>query len=132
MSRKPQTLPFGLSAPPPDHPQKPPGLSVCMIVKNEERFLAQCLRSVADVADEIIIVDTGSTDRTIEIATSFGATVIEREWRNDFAWARNQALELATKRWILSLDADEEVTSSSKDALAQLKTAPAYQMAVWV
>lgn len=103
-----------------------------MIVKNEERFLAQCLRSVADIADEIIVTDTGSTDRTIEIAKSFGATVIERAWRNDFAWARNQSLELATKRWILALDADEELTPESKAALVTLKTVPAYRQAVWV
>ncbi|HVA27041.1 MAG TPA: glycosyltransferase, partial [Candidatus Baltobacteraceae bacterium] len=131
MSKAP-SMPFGLTPPPEDHPQKPEGLSVCMIVKNEERFLAQCLRSIADVADEIIVTDTGSTDRTIEIAKSFGATVIECEWRNDFAWARNQSLELASKRWILSLDADEEVTPESKASLVALKTAPAYREAVWV
>ena len=103
-----------------------------MIVKNEERFLAQCLRSVADVVDEIIITDTGSTDRTIEIAKSFGATVIEREWRNDFAWARNQSLELATKRWIIALDADEELTEASKPVLRKLRDVPAYREAIWV
>jgi GT2 family glycosyltransferase/Tfp pilus assembly protein PilF len=103
-----------------------------MIVKNEERFLAQCLRSIVDIADEIIITDTGSTDRTIEIAKSFGATVIESEWRDDFAWARNQSLARATKRWILSLDADEEVTPESKASLVTLKAAPAYRQAVWV
>lgn len=128
----PGILPFELPAPPPDRIQKPAGISLCMIVKNEERFLAQCLRSVADVVDEIIIVDTGSTDRTIEIATSFDATVIEREWRDDFAWARNQSIEHATKRWILFLDADEELTPESKPALVQLKDAPAYHDAVWV
>ena len=63
-----------------------------MIVKNEERFLAECLASVRDCVDEINIVDTGSTDRTVEIARSFGANVIFREWRNDFAWARNEAV----------------------------------------
>ena len=103
-----------------------------MIVKNEERFLEQCLRSVQDVADEIIVADTGSTDRTIEIAKSFGAIVVEREWRDDFAWARNQALDQATKRWILVLDADEELTPQSKASLEALKTVPAWHMAVWV
>jgi len=125
-------MPFGLPEPPPGIVQKPPGISLCMIVKNEERFLAQCLRSVSDVVDEIIVVDTGSTDRTIEIARSFGAKVIEREWRNDFAWARNQSLELATKRWILALDADEELTPESKPALEVLKTTPAHHDAIWV
>lgn len=103
-----------------------------MIVKNEERFLEQCLRSAADVADEICIVDTGSTDRTIEIGKSFGATIIEREWRNDFAWARNEALNLASKRWVLMLDADEELTPESKASLNELKSAPAYNVGAWV
>ena len=103
-----------------------------MIVRNEERFLAQCLASVADVVDEIIVVDTGSTDRTIEIAKSFRATVIEREWRNDFAWARNESIAAATRRWIMFLDADEELTPDSKAALRELKRAPAYHDAVWV
>ena len=103
-----------------------------MIVKNEERFLAQCLRSVADVVDEIIICDTGSTDATIEIAKSFGATVIERPWRNDFAWARNQSIEPARYRWIMFLDADEELTPESKPAVRMLKNAQAYREAIWV
>jgi len=123
---------FGLPQPPANWPQKPAGISVCMIVKNEERFLDQCLRSVQDIADEIVIVDTGSTDRTVEIAKSFGARVIEREWRNDFGWARNQAIEMATKRWILILDADEELTPQSKASLLALKSVPAWLTAVWV
>ena len=88
-----------LPAPPANWSQKPAGVSLCMIVRDEENFLPQCLASVRDSVDEIIVVDTGSTDRTIEIARSFGATVIEREWRNDFAWARNESIALATKRW---------------------------------
>ena len=125
-------IPFGLPAPPPGQVQKPAGLSLCMIVKNEERFLEQCLRSVADVVDEICIVDTGSTDRTIEIATVFGANVVRREWKNDFAWSRNQAIELATRRWVLMLDADEDLTPESKPALLRLKDAPAYNVGAWV
>src|SRR5579863_6741461 len=128
----PATMPYGLSPVPSDYPQKPAGISVCMIVKNEERFLAQALRSIAGVADEIIVTDTGSSDRTVEIARSFGADVIEREWRNDFAWARNQSLERASKRWILSLDADEELTEESKDVLRALKSVPAYREALFV
>ncbi len=103
-----------------------------MIVKDEERFLAQCLRSAADVVDEIIIADTGSTDRTIVIAKSFRATVIERAWRNDFSWARNESIAQATKRWIMFLDADEELTPDSKAAVRQLRDAPAYREALWV
>lgn len=129
---KNSALPFGLPQPPANHPQKPAGISLCMIVKNEERFLDACLRSVADAVDEIIIVDTGSTDRTIEIARSHGATVIEREWHNDFAWARNESIASATKRWIFFLDADEELKPESKAALASLKNAPAYRTALFV
>jgi tetratricopeptide (TPR) repeat protein len=123
---------FGLPIPPADWPQRPAGISLCMIVKNEERFLEQCLRSVADVVDEINIVDTGSTDRTIEIAETFGARIERREWRNDFAWARNESLKMATKRWIFQLDADEELLPESKPALLQLKNAPAYNMGIWL
>ena len=125
-------LPFGLPRPPAAWPQKPPGISLCMIVKNEERFLGQALRSVFDAVDEIVVVDTGSTDRTIEIAKSFGAIVVEREWRNDFAWARNQAIDAASKRWIMCIDADEELTVQSKPALKLLKSAPAYRNGAWV
>src|SRR5579883_3319270 len=86
-----QTLLFGIPQPPEDHEQLPEGISLCMIVKNEERFLEACLRSVEGIVDEINIVDTGSTDRTLEIAQRFGARIEHREWRNDFAWARNEA-----------------------------------------
>ncbi len=125
-------MPYGLPSPSPGKPQVAPGISLCMIVKNEERFLAQALRSAQDVVDEMIVVDTGSTDRTIEIAKSFGALVVEREWRHDFAWARNQAIELATKRWILVLDADEELMANAKSALVALKNVPADRTALWV
>ncbi len=84
-------------------------LSVCLIVRNEARFLANCLRSVQAVADEIVVVDTGSTDATVEIARTFGAQVYHYRWHNDFAAARNYALEQATGDWILQLDADEEL-----------------------
>jgi len=103
-----------------------------MIVKNEERFLEQCLRSIADVVDEINVVDTGSTDRTVDIARQFGARVEHRPWCNDFAWARNESLKMATKRWIFQLDADEELLPESKSALLLLKNAPAYNMGVWL
>lgn len=138
ISRAPQTgarnvpPPFGLPLPPADWPQKPPGISLCMIVKNEERFLAQCLRSVAGIVDEINVVDTGSTDATVEIARSFGARIEHREWRGDFSWARNESLAMATKRWIFQLDADEELLPESRTAIEQLKNAPGHLMGVWV
>ena len=84
-----------------------PLLSVCLIVKDEEEMLGACLESVADIADEVVVYDTGSTDRTIEIALASGAKVIEGYWDNDFARARNAALEHASGRWVLTLDADE-------------------------
>lgn len=82
-------------------------ISVCMIVKNEERCLDDCLQSVASYADEIVIVDTGSSDNTIEIAKTYNARVYQVEWKQDFGWARNQSLQYATGDWILVLDADE-------------------------
>ena len=124
--------PFGLPKPPPGWPELPEGVSLCMIVKNEERFLEQCLRSTAGMVDEINIVDTGSTDRTVEIAKSFGANVTFEPWQNDFSRARNASLEMATKRWILQLDADEELLPESREALRQLRTAPAYLEGVWL
>lgn len=82
-------------------------LSVCMIVKNEENHLGRCLESIKDVADEIVVVDTGSTDRTVEIAKSYGVKLIEEPWEDDFSKARNTSLRAATMEWILFLDADE-------------------------
>jgi len=84
-------------------------ISLCMIVKNEEAFLPQCLESVRDVVDEMVIVDTGSTDRTVEIAESYGAEVYHHPWQNSFSEARNYGLQFATCDWILQLDADEEL-----------------------
>jgi glycosyltransferase involved in cell wall biosynthesis/Tfp pilus assembly protein PilF len=84
-------------------------LSVCLIVKNEEQFLAQCLKSIHGLAEQVVVVDTGSTDRTVEIAKSFGAEVHSFAWCDDFSAARNAALEHATGDWVLMLDADEEL-----------------------
>jgi glycosyltransferase involved in cell wall biosynthesis len=80
-----------------------------LIAKNEERFLPQCLRSVRALASQIVVVDTGSTDRTVDIAREFGAEVHSFSWCDDFSAARNAALEHATGDWILILDADEEL-----------------------
>lgn len=86
-----------------------------MIVKNEEKLLEQCLNSIKDIADEIIIVDTGSTDKTKEICKKFGeenakffdVKFFDFKWTEDFSAARNESLKHATKDWILVLDADE-------------------------
>lgn len=86
-------------------------ISLCMIVKNEERCLKRCLDSVQDLVSEIIIVDTGSTDRTIEIAKEYTDKIYHFQWTNNFAEARNYALQYATGDYILHLDADEYIGS---------------------
>lgn len=80
-----------------------------MIVKNEEKTLPQCLNSINKLVNEIIIVDTGSEDKTVEIAKSFGAKVYFFQWNDNFSEARNESLKYATKDWILILDADDEL-----------------------
>jgi glycosyltransferase involved in cell wall biosynthesis/Tfp pilus assembly protein PilF len=95
-------------------------LSVCMIVKNEEQTLEKCLNSVRDIASEIIIVDTGSTDETIRIAKKFGAKIFHHNWNDDFSSARNFSIEKATQPWILILDADESIASSDIPKIRQL------------
>jgi tetratricopeptide (TPR) repeat protein/glycosyltransferase involved in cell wall biosynthesis/SAM-dependent methyltransferase len=95
-------------------------LSVCMIVRDEESRLAACLASVRDVADEIIVVDTGSTDRTREIARELGADVSETPWTDDWAAARNASLSRATGDWILVIDADQTLEPGSRDELRRL------------
>lgn len=92
-------------------------ITLCMIARNEEEFLEKCLDSVEGVAGEIVIVDTGSTDGTSEIGRRRGAKVIEHEWKNDFSEARNVALDAASGRWILVLDADEELGDETRKKL---------------
>ncbi len=84
-----------------------------MIVRDEEKMLLRCLKSVQSIADELIVVDTGSKDNTISIAKNFGAKVFHFKWNDDFAAARNESLKHATGDWILQIDADEELLSSS-------------------
>jgi len=95
----------------------PPRLSLCMIVKDEERFLPGCLESIAEFVDEIVIADTGSTDRTLQIAQAHKAKICRIEWQDDFAAARNAALGMATGDWILQLDADERLRKEGSDEL---------------
>ncbi|HEY5194118.1 MAG TPA: glycosyltransferase [Solirubrobacteraceae bacterium] len=96
------------------------GLSLCMIVRDEQEMLPRCLASVADAVDEMVIVDTGSTDATVEIARSFGARVIFHEWTGSFAEARNVSLEAATGDWLLCLDADEVLIGEDAPLLRAL------------
>lgn len=90
-------------------------ISLCMIVKNEERLLARCLDSVADLMDEIIIVDTGSTDQTKEIAARYTDKIYDFEWVQDFSAARNFAFSKATKEYIYSADADEVLDEENRE-----------------
>jgi glycosyltransferase involved in cell wall biosynthesis len=96
-------------------------LSLCMIVKNEERNLPRCLDSVRGLAGELIVVDTGSSDATPEIAAGFGAEAIPFDFSIvDFAAARNQAIARARGRWILMLDADETLDGASAPLIEKL------------
>lgn len=95
-------------------------LSLCMIVRDEEKVLRRCLESVKNLVDEIVIVDTGSVDATKQIAFDYTEKVYDFEWINDFAAAKNAAIQKATSKWILVLDADEYVDSSQMDRLVAL------------
>lgn len=95
-------------------------ISLCMIVKNEEKLLPRCLESVQKWVDEIIIIDTGSDDHTKSIARQYTDHVYDFEWSNDFSAARNESLRYATGKWILVLDADEYVQNSGHKQLRQL------------
>lgn len=90
-----------------------------MIVKDEEELLPRSLTSVAGIASEIVVVDTGSTDRSAAIAREFGASVYAHKWEDDFAKARNQALDAASGDWILVLDADEELAPECLPLLSE-------------
>lgn len=109
-----------------------PTLAVCMIARNESKRLPTAIESVRKVADQVIVVDTGSTDNTVECARSLGARVAEYPWKDDFADARNRSLAEAECDWILCLDADECLTPESESALlkALTGTAGAYMVRI--
>ncbi len=91
-----------------------------MIVRDEEEMLPGCLAPLRDVVDEIVVVDTGSTDATVEIAESFGARVVHFPWNGSFADARNVSIEAATGDWIMYLDADEHMEPGDAPQLRDL------------
>jgi glycosyltransferase involved in cell wall biosynthesis len=95
-------------------------IAACVIARDEERFLVGCLESVRPFVDETVVLDTGSLDRTAEIARALGARVETFVWRDDFAAARNAAIELATTDWIFMLDADERLEPASGPILRDL------------
>ena len=95
-------------------------ISLCAIVKDEESTLSKCLKSAKKFVNEIVILDTGSTDKTVQIAQGYGAKVHHFEWCNDFSAARNEALKYVTGDWILVLDADETL---APEIIPQLREA---------
>src|SRR5205085_1718017 len=101
-----------------------PRVSLCMIARNEERFLPACLDAVRAAVDEIVLVDTGSTDRTVAIAESYGARVLHERWDDDFSAPRNVSLRAATGDWILVLDADEVVQPGGTAKIRELVQEP--------
>ncbi len=101
-------------------PAARPRVSLCMIVKDEEANLADCLASVAGVVDEMIVVDTGSSDQTREVAANAGARVVDFAWVDDFAAARNESINHATGDWIFWLDADERLDLANREKLRTL------------
>ncbi|WP_067841781.1 glycosyltransferase family 2 protein [Amphibacillus sediminis] len=96
-------------------------VSLCMIVKNEEAVLDRCLQSVKDIVDEINIVDTGSTDKTVEIAKKYTDRVFFYKWTGNFSEARNASLQYATKDYILYIDADDVILPEDQKKFIELK-----------
>src|SRR5665213_3668406 len=94
-------------------------ISACLITKNEEKWLGECLEHLKPLVSEVIVVDTGSTDRTMDIAREKGARVSQIKWENDFSKARNISLEKASQRWILIIDPDERIAERD---LLKIKT----------
>jgi len=99
-------------------------LSVCLIVKNEEDNIKPCFESIKSIADEVIIVDTGSIDSTVEVAESIGLKVFKHQWKRDFSEARNFSISKATKDWIMWVDADDRIPEYSQRQIAELKNDP--------
>src|ERR1700730_4260742 len=97
-------------------------LSGALIVRDESRVLGECLASIRDVVDEIVVVDTGSIDDTADIARDYGARVIHHAWRNDFAEARNVALDAAAGEWVLYVAGDERLSRADRPAVERLLT----------
>src|SRR5262245_1910337 len=95
-------------------------ISICIITLNEEANLPRCLKSCADLADEILVLDSGSTDGTEKIARSFDARWMHQDWLG-YVGQKNQALSLATHPWVFSIDADEELSPELRDEIRLLR-----------
>ena len=103
-----------------------PLLSAALIVRDEERYLEACLRSLAGRVDEVVVVDTGSIDASRDIARDLGARVVERAWAGDFAAARNASIDAADGEWVLYIDADETLVAFDRGAVERDLTDPRY------
>jgi len=104
-----------------------PGISLCMIVRDEQENLPRCIKSVKPILSEIVVVDTGSTDDTVAVAKAHGARVVSNPWNNDFSAARNVSLRNATQKWILILDADEVLDRKNLPGIAALCTGTEFE-----
>lgn len=128
-AKAPYRVPFRVVEQPPSR-KGSPTLGLCMIVKNEAAHLERCIRSVAPIIDQAVVVDTGSDDETPSLARRLGAQVIETSWPGDFACARNIGLDAIKTDWVLILDADEEIAAldlRQLQSLTQDPTAWAYK-----
>ena len=96
-------------------------ISLCMIVKNEEGILARCLDSIVDLVEEVVIVDTGSADRTREIAALYTSRIYDFAWTDDFSAARNYAFSKAGMDYIYSADADEVLSPENRERFRKMK-----------
>ncbi|MGC8464643.1 MAG: glycosyltransferase [Acidimicrobiales bacterium] len=101
-----------------------PLVGAAMIVRDEERYLGACLKSICEVVDEIVIVDTGSQDSSVQIAQSYGARVVHHSWNDDFSEARNVSLDNVDAEWVLYIDADERLNPTSREELTVLLDLP--------
>jgi glycosyltransferase involved in cell wall biosynthesis len=97
-------------------------ISACMMVKNEAHNLERCLASIKPLVDEIVVVDTGSTDETVSIAKKYNARVYHHPWQNDFSLHRNQSISYARNKWVFIIDADEELCLANGSKWSDAKT----------
>lgn len=102
-------------------------ISACIIVKNEEKFIENCLKSIKDVVNEIIIVDSFSTDKTVEICKKYTNKIHQKKWENSFAKQRNFAISKATGNWVLYIDADETLHAQCQKEIKTLINQKEYQ-----
>jgi glycosyltransferase involved in cell wall biosynthesis len=102
-------------------------ISACVITLNEERNLPRCLKSVAQLADEILVLDSGSTDATLDIAARFGARAVHQDWLG-YVGQKNFALAQALHSWVLSIDADEEISPELAASIARIKADPSAEL----